>query len=143
MLVAGTDTSAVTIEWAMSLLHNHPTVLKKAKTEIDNVVGTERLVDESDYSKLRYFQSVVKETFRLYPAGPLLAPHESSADCIVGGYLLIPRDTMQLFNAWAIHRDPNVWEDPISFRPERFEGVEVEGYKLTPFGMGRRAWAGE
>lgn len=45
---------------------------------------------------------------------------------------------MLLVNAWAIHRDPKVWDKPIGFKPKRFEGVEVESSKLMPFGMGRR-----
>ncbi|KAL3526830.1 hypothetical protein ACH5RR_011486 [Cinchona calisaya] len=71
----------------------------------------------------------------------MLVPHESSADCKNGGYN-IPRGTILLVNAWAIHRNPNVWDDSTSFKPERFEGVEVEPSKLMPFGMGRRSCPG-
>ncbi|XP_016459371.1 cytochrome P450 81Q32-like [Nicotiana tabacum] len=141
MLNAGTETSSVTIEWAMSLLLNHPEVLEKAKAEIDDHVGKDRLVDEADLPKLKYLQSIISETLRLYPAGPMLVPHESSDDCTIAG-LHIPRGTMLLVNAWAIHRDPLLWEDPESFKPERFEGVQVESWKLLPFGMGRRACPG-
>ncbi|KAJ8747978.1 hypothetical protein K2173_012951 [Erythroxylum novogranatense] len=141
LLIAGTDTSAVTIEWALSLLLNNPDALKKAREELDSCVGHDRLVDEADCAKLPYLQSIIKETFRLYPAAPLLVPHQSSDDCTIGGYL-IPRETMLLVNAWAIHRDPNVWKDPTSFRPERFEGVDDEVFRLIPFGLGRRACPG-
>ncbi|KAI8032581.1 Cytochrome P450 81Q32 [Camellia lanceoleosa] len=141
MILAGTDTSAVTMEWAMSLLVNHPEVLKKARAEIDTHVGQDRLIDEHDLSKLHYLQAIISETFRLFPAAPLLVPHISSDDCIIGGFN-VPRDTLLLVNAWAIHRDPNVWDDPTTFKPERFEGGEVEGHKLMPFGMGRRACPG-
>ncbi|KAL6573006.1 hypothetical protein OROHE_002482 [Orobanche hederae] len=144
MLLAGTDTSAVTIEWAMSALLNHPEKLHKAKIEIDNIIGNDRrrLIDESDLSKLPYLQSIISETFRLFPATPLLVPHEASRDCTIGGYD-IPRGTILVVNAWAVHRDPGVWDDPTSFSPERFEAVgAVMPPKLIPFGMGRRSCPG-
>ncbi|CAL5372848.1 unnamed protein product [Camellia sinensis] len=141
IILAGTDTSAVTMEWAMSLLINHPEVLKKARAELDIQVGQERLVDESDLSKLHYLQAIISETFRMFPAAPLLVPHMASNDCTIEGFD-VPRDTILLVNAWAIHRDPQVWDDPTSFKPERFEGGEAEGHKLMPFGMGRRSCPG-
>ncbi|KAI9128159.1 hypothetical protein K1719_001152 [Acacia pycnantha] len=140
MLLAGTDTSAVTLEWAMSCLLNNPHVLEKAKKEIDSQIGQERLIDELDVSKLPYLQSIISETLRLHPAAPLLVPHEASNDCTIAGYN-VPRGTMVLVNAWAIHRDPQLWSDPTSFKPERFE-KEGEANKLIPFGLGRRACPG-
>ncbi|KAK3016872.1 hypothetical protein RJ639_005887 [Escallonia herrerae] len=141
MLLAGTDTSAVTIEWALSLLLNHPEVLAKARDELDNQVGHNRLADEPDLPKLHYLHSIVNETLRLFPAAPLLVPHESSDDSTVGGFD-VPRGTMLLVNAWALHRDPNIWDDPTTFRPERFEGGAGEAYKFVPFGIGRRQCPG-
>ncbi|CAA0397784.1 unnamed protein product [Arabidopsis thaliana] len=140
LIIAGTDTSSVTLEWAMSNLLNHPEILKKARMEIDEKVGLDRLVDESDIVNLSYLQSIVLETLRMYPAVPLLLPHLSSEDCKVGGYD-IPSGTMVLTNAWAMHKDPEVWEDPEIFKPERFE-KEGEAEKLISFGMGRRACPG-
>ncbi|KAK9053939.1 hypothetical protein SSX86_025014 [Deinandra increscens subsp. villosa] len=144
LLAGGSDTSAGTMEWAMSLLLNHPLVLKKAQDEIDRVIGNNRLVDESDIAKLPYLRCIINETLRLYPAGPLLVPHESSEDCVVGGYK-IPRGTMLIVNQWAIHHDPKVWDDPERFNPERFDGLEGnrDGFKLMPFGSGRRSCPGE
>lgn len=126
----------------MSLLLNHPEALKKARAELDKHVGHERLTDEQDLPKLSYLQNIVNETFRLFPAAPLLVPHESSHDCTIGGFD-IPRGTMLLANAWAIHRDPKVWDDATSFKPERFEGEKRdEMYKLVTFGLGRRQCPG-
>ncbi|XP_073123763.1 cytochrome P450 81Q32-like [Henckelia pumila] len=142
MLLGGTDTTSVTIEWAMSVLLNHPEKLEKAKAELDRVVGNHRLVDESEVCKLPYLQNIISETFRLFPAAPLLVPRESSEDCKIGGYD-IPKGTILLVNAWAIHRDPMTWDDPDSFNPERFEGgKEIGAAKLLPFGMGRRSCPG-
>ncbi|CAI9786681.1 unnamed protein product [Fraxinus pennsylvanica] len=86
------DTSAVTIEWALSALLNHQEKLERAKAEIDSLVGNDRLVVESDLSKLHYLQAIISETFRLFPAVPLLVPHEASYNCKIGGYD-IPRGT--------------------------------------------------
>ncbi|XP_028779062.1 cytochrome P450 81E8-like [Neltuma alba] len=72
--------------------------------------------------------------------GPLLLPHMSSDKCTMGDYN-IPPDTIVLINAWAIHRDPQLWSDPLCFNPERFQ-KEGEANKLMHFGLGRRACQG-
>ncbi|PIA56660.1 hypothetical protein AQUCO_00700787v1 [Aquilegia coerulea] len=143
MFTAGTDTTSLTLEWAMSLLLNHPDVLQKVRSEINhNVQG--RLLDDYDLVKLPYLHCVINETLRLYPAAPLLVPHSSSKQCTVGGYS-IPRGTILFANVGAIHRDPKVWVEPTKFMPERFEGVQSEremGFKFMPFGVGRRGCPG-
>ncbi|ONK60028.1 uncharacterized protein A4U43_C08F13450, partial [Asparagus officinalis] len=148
LFFGGTDTSSVTIEWAMSLLLNHPGVLHKARTEIDSLVGKDhRLIQEQDLPNLPYLQAIINETLRLYPAAPLLAPHRSHEECVVGGSYRVPNGTILLVNAWAIHRDPELWTEPEVFRPERFveggEGTVGGGIKMLPFGMGRRRCPGE
>lgn len=70
ILLAGTDTSAVTLEWAMSNLLNHPHILEKAKAELDRQIGQQNLMDEPDLSKLPYLQNIISETLRLYPPAP-------------------------------------------------------------------------
>ncbi|XP_008780931.2 cytochrome P450 81Q32-like [Phoenix dactylifera] len=142
LFLAGTDTSSSTIEWAMSLLLNNPEKLQKAQAEIDERVGNERLLEESDVSNLPYLHCIIRETLRICPAGPLLLPHESTNECVVGGFN-VPRGTMLLVNAHYIHRDPKVWEEPTKFKPERFEDGEDEGKLMIPFGMGRRRCPGE
>ncbi|KAK8643081.1 hypothetical protein V6N13_012396 [Hibiscus sabdariffa] len=143
LLLGGTDTSPTTLEWAMSLLLNHPHVLNKARAEIDAVVGQNRLMEESDLSNLPYLHCIINETFRMKPVGPLIL-HESSEECVVGGYR-IPRGTMLLVNAWAIHNDPSNWEEPSKYKPERFEGLNPSSmaFKLIPFGAGKRRCPGE
>jgi cytochrome P450 len=127
----------------MALLLNHPASMAKARAEIDKVVGTVRILEESDLPDLPYLQFVVMETLRLHPIAPLLAPHESSADCSVAGYD-IPAGTMLLFNVHATHMDTRVWgEDAERFSPERFESGKSDGKWMLPFGMGRRQCPGE
>uniref|UniRef100_A0A804NQU9 Cytochrome P450 n=1 Tax=Zea mays TaxID=4577 RepID=A0A804NQU9_MAIZE len=142
LFTAGTETTSSTIEWAMSLLLNHPEALKKAEAEIEAAVGASRLITMDDVPGLGYLQCVINETLRLYPVAPLLLPHESAADCTVGGYD-VPRGTLLFVNAYAIHRDPAAWEEPDEFRPERFRDGKAEGRLMLPFGMGRRRCPGE
>ncbi|CAH1422164.1 unnamed protein product [Lactuca virosa] len=147
ILIAGLDTTSVTLTWALSLLLNNPRALKIAQDEIDEHVGRERPVEESDMKNLVYLDAIIKETLRLYPAGPLSVPHESMEDCIVSGYN-IPKGTRLLLNLWKMHRDPNIWSDPDEFQPERFltshKDIDVKGkhFELLPFGSGRRMCPG-
>ncbi|PUZ41010.1 hypothetical protein GQ55_9G468900 [Panicum hallii var. hallii] len=146
LIAGGTDTSAVAVEWAMSELLRHPDVLAKATGELDSVVGHDRLVTEQDIPKLPYLEAIVKETFRLHPVSPLLAPRLARKDASTGSYD-VPAGTLVFVNAWAIGRDPAVWgRTAEEFRPERFvgSGVDVKGQdlELLPFGSGRRMCPG-
>ncbi|XP_027169304.1 cytochrome P450 CYP82D47-like [Coffea eugenioides] len=151
MLVAGFDSTSTHLTWLMSLLLNHPHVMKKAQEEIDRHVGKDRWVEESDIKSLAYIQAISKETFRLYPP-PISVPRQAIEDCTVGGYL-IPKNTLLVVNVWKLHRDPRVWSEPDKFLPERFlnscngpRKMHDDGYSLdyafTPFGSGRRSCPG-
>ncbi|XP_073156554.1 cytochrome P450 81Q32-like [Henckelia pumila] len=145
LLQGGSSTSAIAVEWAFSLLLDNPHVLKKAQSEIDTHVGTDRLIAESDMAALPYLRHIILETLRLHPPISIIMPHRSSAECTVGGYR-IPAGTILLVNTWEIHHNPKIWVDPETFRPERFEGVKEKkdlGFRLIPFGSGRRACPGE
>ncbi|CAL4922771.1 unnamed protein product [Urochloa decumbens] len=146
LIVGGTDTSSVTIEWAMSELLRNPDALTKAAEELDRVIGRERLVTEQDIPNLPYMEAVVKEAMRLHPVTPLLAPRMSREDASTGDYD-VPSGTLVFVNVWAIGRDPVVWGDAADeFRPERFVGssLDVKGqdFELLPFGSGRRMCPG-
>ncbi|KAJ8771573.1 hypothetical protein K2173_026750 [Erythroxylum novogranatense] len=148
LLAGGTDTTTVSITWALALLLNHPFAVKKVQEELDLHVGRERLVDESDIYELVYLQAVVKESLRLYPAGPLGGPREFTSGCTVAGYH-IPARTRLVVNIHKIQRDPRVWPNPNEFKPERFlsskyKDMDVKGqhFELIPFGAGRRACPG-
>ncbi|MED6208390.1 hypothetical protein PIB30_044580 [Stylosanthes scabra] len=147
MMLGGTDTTGVTLTWAVCLLLNNPRTLKKAKEELDSHVGKERCITESDLSKLVYLQAIVKETLRLYPAGTLGAPREFIENCILGGYH-VKKGSRLIINIWKIQTDPTIWSDPLDFKPERFltthRDTDVKGqhFELLPFGSGRRICPG-
>ena len=137
---ASTDTSAVIIIWAMTAMMKKPTVMRKVQAEIRGIIGKKQMLDEDDVQNLPYLKAVVKETFRLYPALPLLVPRETIAKCTIDGYEIQP-ETLVYVNAWGIARDPEYWENPDEFLPERFlnSTLDVNGqdFHLIPFGAGR------
>ncbi len=144
--LGGTDTSSVTIEWAMAELLRNPKIMKYAQTELDNLVGSNHVVDESHLQHLSYLQAIIKETFRLHPAAPVMIPHMSNEACQIEGYNLPPNSRVMV-NLWAIGRDPTTWDRPLEFDPVRFlehPEIDVNGqsFELLPFGSGRRACPG-
>ncbi|XP_027917940.1 cytochrome P450 CYP736A12-like [Vigna unguiculata] len=145
MLGGSVDTSAASIEWTVSELIKNPRVMKKLQEELESVVGMKRKVEESDLEKLEYLDMVIKESLRLHPVVPLLIPHESREDCMVGEFF-IPKKSKVIVNAWAIMRDPSAWVDAEKFWPERFEGINIDvrgrDFELIPFGSGRRGCPG-
>ncbi len=148
LFTAGTDTSSSIIEWSLSEMLKNPTILKRAHEEMDQVIGRNRRLVESDIPKLPYLQAICKESFRKHPSTPLNLPRVSTQACEVNGYY-IPKNTRLSVNIWAIGRDPDVWESPEEFRPERFLSgrnakIDPRGndFELIPFGAGRRICAG-
>jgi cytochrome P450 len=149
LLLAGTDTSAQTTQWIMAELINHSEVLERLREEIESVVGKTRLIQETDLSDLPYMQAVLKEGLRLHPHSPILV-RNATEGCRIGGFY-IPQNSTMIINSYAVMRDPNSWEDPDKFQPERFmvspsKGKEEIREQLAlnyiPFGSGRRGCPG-
>ncbi|KAI8537503.1 hypothetical protein RHMOL_Rhmol09G0028500 [Rhododendron molle] len=147
ILVGATDTTATIVEWVMAELLHKPEVMKKVQKELSDIVGLNNVVEEFHMPKLHYLAAVLKETHRLHPAGPLLIPKRPMQSSIVGGYT-VPKDTRVFLNVWAMHRDPEVWNDPSEFKPERFLSDSSKwdysgnNFQFLPFGSGRRMGAG-
>lgn len=145
--MGGSDTTMVTLTWALSLLLNNAHVLKRVQDELDVHVGKNRQVDESDIKNLEYLQAVVKETLRLYPPSPIII-RASLEDCILSNGYQIPADIRLMINIWKIQHDERVWSDPDKFDPERFLTTHKEAdilgqtFEYLPFGSGRRSCPG-
>lgn len=145
IFMAGSETTSSTVEWALTELLCNPESMIKVKAELARVVRASKKVEESDMENLPFLQAVVKETLRLHPPIPFLVPRRATQDTNFMGYD-IPKNTQVLVNAWAIGRDPDAWDDPSSFMPERFIGTRVDyrgqDLEFIPFGAGRRICAG-
>ncbi|GMP23347.1 hypothetical protein CsSME_00000978 [Camellia sinensis var. sinensis] len=145
IFLGSVDTSSVTMVWAMAELAKNPRAMKKVQDEIRNCIGRKPKVDETEIHNLKYLNLVIKETLRLHPPASLLIPHETIRQTKIGGYDIFPK-TRILVNAWAIGRDPKIWDNPEEFIPERFEnsGIDYKGqnFEYLPFGSGRRSCPG-
>ncbi|KAK8527646.1 hypothetical protein V6N12_054851 [Hibiscus sabdariffa] len=145
VFVAGTDSSAATVTWVMSFLMKNPKYLKRTQAEVRSFIGKKGFLNEDDIQSLTYLKAVIKETFRLQPTTPLLVSRETLRRCNIGGYE-VPAKSLVHVNAWAIGRDPEVWENPEEFCPERFIGSSIDykgqHFELIPFGAGRRICPG-
>ncbi|KAJ0452428.1 putative phenylalanine N-monooxygenase [Helianthus annuus] len=143
MFLAGFDNVSNNIEWAIAEMINQPKILCKAVQELDFVVGKDRLVQESDLPKLNYIKSCVKETFRLHPVAPFNVPHVTTADSMVSGYF-IPKGSHILVSRLGIGRNPEIWNNPLTFNPDRHmiadKEVALNDHTLRTFsfGTGRR-----
>ncbi|KAL2933469.1 Cytochrome P450 71A4 [Bienertia sinuspersici] len=138
---AGTDTAYAVLEWAMTELLRNPEVMEKLQNEVREIAGEKEHLTEDDLEKMKYLKAVIKETLRLHPPVPLLVPRESTHDLKINGYDISSR-TLVFLNAWAIQRDPDIWENPEIFYPERLmqSTIDFKGmnFELIPFGGGRR-----
>lgn len=117
----------------------------QAQAEVRGVFMGQMKVTEERLSKLSYLQLIIKETLRLHTPGPLLIPRECQEHCPILGYD-VPKGTMVLVNAWAISRNPDYWDEPNMFNPERFladtRDLKGNDFDFIPFGAGRRICPG-
>lgn len=138
---------AILLEWILARMVLHPEIQLKAQAEIDNIVGSSRVVSISDIPNLPYLQAIVKECLRVHPPGPLLSWARLAIHDVHVGDHFVPAGTTAMVNMWAITHDEKVWSEPEMFKPERFidEDVSIMGsnLKLAPFGSGRRVCPGK
>ncbi|KAL2517573.1 Cytochrome [Abeliophyllum distichum] len=141
---AGTETSSTTVDWAMAEMMRNPDAMAKAQAEIRQTLRGKKMVEEGDVVTLKYLKLVIKETFRLHPPIPLL-PRACREEIEVDGYT-IPLKSKVMVNIWGMGRDPEYWDDPEIFKPERFENNSTDflgnNFEYIPFGAGRRICPG-
>ncbi|XP_078100507.1 cytochrome P450 17A2 [Sander vitreus] len=142
---AGVETTSTTLLWILAYLLHHPEVQERVQKELDEHVGCERAVCVSDRGRLPYLDCVINEGMRIRPVSPVLIPHTARTDSSIGGHA-VRRGTRVLVNMWSIHHDPQHWDKPDLFNPDRF--LDDHGQRATPscflpFGAGPRVCVGE
>ncbi|XP_068654813.1 cytochrome P450 97B2, chloroplastic [Aristolochia californica] len=139
MLIAGHETIAAVLTWAVFLLAQNPSKMKKAQAEVDCVVG-QGIPTFECLKKLEYIRLIIVEALRMYPQPPLLIRRALQSDVIPGGHngdedgYAIPAGTDIFVSVYNLHRSPYFWDQPNEFKPERF---------LVPKeSQGVKGWAG-
>ncbi|KAL0568262.1 hypothetical protein V5O48_013722 [Marasmius crinis-equi] len=145
LLEGGSETTAIFFHWLVLLLVAFPESQRKAQEEMDRVVGRERLPSLEDINDLPYVQALIKETHRYRPVAPVPIPHATIADEELRGFV-VPKGTTIFTNLHGIFHDPEIFENPEVFSPERYlktkfgtkSGVDDSAWRSTlPFGSGR------
>ncbi|XP_055927373.1 cytochrome P450 18a1-like [Argiope bruennichi] len=141
---AGLETVTSTLEWSVVFLVRHKAVQRRFQEEIDDVIGSERRPELSDLPHMPYAEAFILEVLRRANVIPLGNSHATLQDTQLGGYF-IPEGTHIIPNLWSIHMDPNLWDSPEEFRPERFlvDGAVVKPQHFMPFSVGRRMCVGD
>ncbi|CAN0926024.1 Desmethyl-deoxy-podophyllotoxin synthase [Linum grandiflorum] len=140
VFLGGSDSSSLTIEWALSELMRNSRVMKKVQKEVRDQIDRKGRIDYEDLHQLHYLKLVIKET---------LPPREARETTVIHDYH-IPAKTRIIINTWAIARDHRTWPEPENFYPERFLNGLSSGtnyskgldFSLLTFGSGRRICPG-
>lgn len=141
-LWAGTETTALTLAWAMYEVSKRPEARERIRREGLEVYG-DRDPTAADYSALAYTRAVIQETMRIYPPIWMFIRVAANAD-VIDGKEIRPGDRVALFS-YGVHHSPKYWEDPEEFRPERWLGDAAKKrkpYTYIPFGGGKRSCIG-
>ncbi|KAG9074417.1 hypothetical protein FRC06_010714, partial [Ceratobasidium sp. 370] len=141
----GSSTSVGIIATFFILITLHPEIARKAQLEIDTVTGRDRLPNLEDVSHMPYFNALLQEVMRTYPSVPLGIPHCASEDIQFRGYL-IPKGATIYANIWGMLHNPEQYESPFTFNPDRFLSKQQPTPDPDPrqyiYGFGRRVCPG-
>lgn len=142
---AGVETLKTTMQWAILFMMHNPEVKRKVQAELDSVVGPNRLPCQSDMVDLPYTRATIYEVMRRATVVPMGTTHATDRAVELDGYL-IPKNTSVIPLIYAVHMDPEVWDQPEQFRPDRFlnaDGKVQKPKQFMPFGTGQRMCLGD
>jgi cytochrome P450 len=143
VVMAGHETTAKSLTWALYLLDQNPEAAAAVYAEIDRVLGG-RLPEAADLPRLEQCRRAVEEAMRLYPPVWLIARRALGPDTL-GGYH-VPAETVICVSPYILHRDPRYWAEPERYAPDRFSPAEVArrpSHVYLPFGGGPRICVGQ
>ena len=143
LFIAGQETSAIVLTWVWYLLAQHPTVLKKMREEIQQIIPGNTIAFEQ-LMQLEYNQQVIEEAMRLYP--PVWATNRVAREDDEFKGIPIKKGTLIATFFYGMHRSPDLWEDPTAFNPERFSKAQKKAqhsFAFLPFGGGPRLCIGK
>lgn len=139
-IVAGHETTALTLAWALYLCAFDPEVQARAGAEAREVLGA-RAAGAEDVARLPFVRQVVEEALRLYPPGGFLSRTAQDRDRLAGAE--IRRGDTVMIPVYGLHRHRRLWEEPDAFRPDRWAArAEIDRYQYLPFGDGPRICIG-
>ncbi|MGL4173598.1 MAG: cytochrome P450 [Actinomycetota bacterium] len=139
MVIAGHETVASALSWALALLASHPQAQDDVATEVRSITGTQRDLTRPDLPALRQTRSIIDEALRLYPPAWVLTRRATAADVVAG--VPVPQDSVIIISPWLIHRRAASWPDPLLFHPAR-GGFDAPSSDYLPFGVGPRLCIG-
>ncbi|XP_078484745.1 cytochrome P450 2U1 [Ciona intestinalis] len=142
---AGTETTTSTLMWSILCMIHNPEKQEKLRKEICSVVGQDRVPAMNDKAQMPYTCAFMQEVFRYRTLVPLSLMHMTNEDVVLNGYN-IPKGTTVSPNLWAVHNDPDVWDEPSKFKPERHlddKGNFVQSKHVVAFSVGPRHCLGE
>ncbi|XP_067115178.1 cytochrome P450 3A40-like [Osmerus mordax] len=142
-IFAGYETTSSSLTFLAYNLATHPEVQARLQDELDATFPNQAEVQYEALMQMEYLDSVINESLRLYPIAPRLERVAKTTVEING--VTIPKDMVVMVPTWCLHRDPELWPEPLQFRPERFskENKEsIDPYTYMPFGAGPRICIG-
>jgi len=141
--IAGHETTAAALSWALYLLARHPDVQKRVQDELDSVLKGNH-VDNDSVKELWYLDMVIKEVLRWGSPIAIIVSRKAQEDIQIDKYV-IPKDTPIALGIHAVHHHPEFWPNPEVFDPERFapnKATKQHPFAFLPFSLGRRVCIG-
>ncbi|XP_075045022.1 cytochrome P450 2J4-like [Mixophyes fleayi] len=145
LFIAGTETTAASLEWCLLYMMTYPDIQEKCREEINKIRGDREHLDYEDRMMMPYTQAVLQEVQRCASVVPLGVAHAPIKDVQLNGYT-IPKGTLILTDLSSVHYDESQWKYPHEFNPENFlnkEGELVKVDSFLPFSAGPRSCLGE